>query len=150
MPTPTEAVHLALDMMSESTDEFIADGKVSGEDTDERQADSAALDRVRDLFETMFGVDLFDEIADDDDAIDQRDLPLRDRDDECFHFDRPLTVGQLRALMVDLPNDTQVTIATRDWYTNVEGVGTPGGEQELWPSVCLFPHPDENVDPRQF
>ena len=50
-----------------------------------------------------------------------------------------LTVGQLRALLVDLPDEAHVVVATDDWYVNVDAIGLPTPDCDPWTALTLFP-----------
>ena len=49
---------------------------------------------------------------------------------------RALTVGQLRKLLADIHDDTEVVIATREWYDNIGEVELPNDEN----IVCVTLH----------
>lgn len=64
-------------------------------------------------------------------------------------FDRQvLTVGALRAMLADVPDDRHVVLAKDDWYVNVATVAIPADDmQGEYMAVTLYPGVD--FDARQ-
>ena len=58
-----------------------------------------------------------------------------------------LTVGQLRQMLANVPDDVHVVIATDGWYDNVSCVAIPDEDGEHYVAVTLF-H-GETFDARQ-
>ena len=57
-----------------------------------------------------------------------------------------LTVGELRKILSDYSDDTQIVVAKDDWYSNISDVILPDGEGVY---AITFETAD-TFDPRQF
>lgn len=57
-----------------------------------------------------------------------------------------LTVAQLKAILLTMPDDCQVLVASDSWYLNVSSVVTPE-EGSGYLAVTLFT--EDTYDPRQ-
>jgi hypothetical protein len=58
-----------------------------------------------------------------------------------------LTVGQLRKMLANVPDETHVVIANDGWYDNVSCVAIPDEHGEHYVAVTLFS--GETFDARQ-
>jgi len=70
-------------------------------------------------------------------------------DDVTGGRDHLLTVGVLRRILANLPDDMTVVIATDGWYDNVGSAEVPGPDPETAEWMCLTLNHGDEFDPRQ-
>ena len=93
----------------------------------------------------------YDEIDSDDNDTTSKDYPFGESFDEWIHiydnwvstledewlsmFYPSITVGELINIVKDLPSDTQLTIATKNYYNNIVDISLP--DDETYTTVVL-------------